>query len=59
MSSPKPDGARPPEPPCDCNASTNIADEISCGRGKLDFYGFWSIPCTHGLAAWLNERMPK
>ncbi len=45
------------KPPCKCLASTNIADEISCGTGELDFYGFWEFPCTHGLAQWLKERL--
>lgn len=32
---------------CRCMASTNIADEINYGTGKLDFNGFWEFPCTH------------
>ena len=43
--------------PCNCSASTNVADEISCGTGKLDFYGFWQFPCTHGLAGYLNGKL--
>lgn len=33
--------------PCLCFASTNIADELNYGTGKLDFNGFWEFPCTH------------
>jgi hypothetical protein len=33
--------------PCMCLATTNIADEINFGMGKLDEFGFWEFPCTH------------
>ncbi len=33
--------------PCHCFASTNIADEINYGTGKLDSNGFWEFPCMH------------
>lgn len=33
--------------PCNCYASTNIADEVNYGTGDLDFNGFWEFPCNH------------
>lgn len=24
--------------------STNIAEELNCGYGELDWYGFWEFP---------------
>jgi len=33
---------------CGCKVTTNIADQIEWGTGKLDFNGFWEIPCPHG-----------
>ena len=41
--------------PCghdDCAVSTNIADQISFGRGELDFNGFWEIPCGICAREW-------
>ena len=28
----------------DCASSTGFADETTFGRGRLDYYGYWSIP---------------
>jgi len=33
---------------CGCKVTTNIADQLEWGTGKLDFNGFWEIPCSHG-----------
>lgn len=33
---------------CKCKASTGICGCITYGTGKLDFNGFWEIPCPHG-----------
>lgn len=30
-----------------CRASSNIADVLTFGRGRLDDLGFWEIPCYH------------
>lgn len=38
--------------PKDCTATTNIAEEVERGWGKLDFNGFWEHtcePCTRNL----------
>lgn len=42
-----PHDGTPSKRPCNCFASTNIADEINYGTGDLDFNGFWQFPCTH------------
>lgn len=44
-----------PEGHNDCKCSTNIADEISFGKGELDEYGFWSIPCNECARAWEKQ----
>jgi hypothetical protein len=30
----------------DCSVSTGIHDGLTFGRGDLDDYGFWQIPCS-------------
>jgi len=43
--------------PCghdDCSTSTGICDRLTFGRGELDEYGYWSIPC--GICARDFER---
>lgn len=30
----------------ECGASTTISEHLSFGRGKLDDFGFWEIPCA-------------
>jgi len=47
------------EKPCNCGVSTNIADEISCGTGELDFNGFWEFPCTHGLEEYFEAKLKE
>lgn len=29
--------------------STGIDEEMTCGHGELDDYGFWEIHCQEGL----------
>lgn len=29
----------------ECGVSTSIADELTFGCGKLDFNGYWTVPC--------------
>jgi len=41
-----------------CGVTTNIADEISCGTGKLDDYGFWEFPCEK-CTKWLRETLKE
>jgi hypothetical protein len=36
----------------DCGASTGFCDEPTFGRGELDDYGYWQIPCTQCARAW-------
>ena len=28
-----------------CSVSTGIGNELTFGKGELDYYGYWSIPC--------------
>jgi hypothetical protein len=32
---------------CGCSVTTNIADQLTWGHGRLDPNGFWEFPCTH------------
>jgi hypothetical protein len=29
----------------DCGVSSGICEELTFGRGELDFNGYWEIPC--------------
>lgn len=52
-------GCKNPE---ECGATTNIADVIECGWGKLDDMGFWEhfcAPCTRGLTKALLEDQQR
>jgi hypothetical protein len=35
------------KPVCDCKVSTGICGCLTYGKGRLDFNGFWEIPCPH------------
>ncbi|MGA2886216.1 MAG: hypothetical protein ABSE80_13895 [Halobacteriota archaeon] len=36
------------KPTCRCNASTGICGCTTYGTGKLDYNGYWEVPCPHG-----------
>ena len=39
-----------------CFTSTGIHEGITCGRGRLDDYGYWSIPCRPCAVAFDETR---
>ena len=43
-----------PEGHDDCCTSTGIHDCLTFGKGELDHYGFWEIPC--GECARAHEK---
>lgn len=38
-----------------CCVSTNINDQLSFGKGKLDHFGFWEIGCPECARAWEKQ----
>jgi hypothetical protein len=42
----------------DCSISTGIDESLTFGRGRLDDYGFWQIPCGICAQAW-EEAHPE
>lgn len=42
-------------PPCRCDCSSGIHDELTFGRGKLDEWGFWEKPCLE-CARWHEQK---
>lgn len=55
------------KPPCtkvcghrDCGISTGyVSEELTFGRGQLDDYGYWEIPCAACARAWERAHPGK
>lgn len=42
----------------DCGVSTSIMEELTFGRGDIDFNGFWQFPCWPCARSW-EKRHPE
>lgn len=40
----------------DCSTSSGFSDELTFGRGELDDYGYWEIPCRPCAEAFEREN---
>jgi len=38
-----------------CSVSTGLFGEVTFGRGKLDFNGYWEIDCLECARAWKKQ----
>jgi len=40
----------------DCRISSAMDDSLTFGRGELDDYGYWEIPCPVCARAWEKDH---